>query len=337
MLGLELHMNTVAVGLTMSPSLPEYPQNHQSHLTLEPSIGLFPWWELGGYFETAIRGEQGEFDYAGVKLRNKFVTPPNWSAHWRLGLNIEFSLLPQGYDRDRWGNELRPIVAFENKLFEIVVNPIVDSSLAGPDASAGPAFEPCLSAVYKVHEAVSLGIEYYTNLGPFRSGFLPLREQEHYLYEVFNLLSVKHYELNAGVGEGLTPGSTALIFKVILGYEWREGRGARGAGLDAPSKVMSAPQVVRQRRPMTTSMAGLSNHFATSSWVKLTRSGSTRTTWRTTNSPTIVAPRSSARRRASLPCMADAAPVTTVLSMSARRAGTQPGSATAARMSAATA
>ncbi len=220
--GLELHMNTVAVGLTTSPSPPEYPQNHQSHLTLEPSIGLFPWWELGGYFETAIRGTQGEFDYAGVKLRNKFVTPPNWSPHWRLGLNIEFSLLPQGYDRDRWGNELRPIVAFENRLFEIVVNPIVDSSLAGPDASAGPTFQPCLSAVYKVHESVSFGVEYYTNLGPFSTGFLPLREQEHYLYEVFNLLSVEHYELNAGVGEGLTAGSNPLILKVILGYEWEK-------------------------------------------------------------------------------------------------------------------
>jgi hypothetical protein len=225
--GLELHMNTVAVGLTTSPSPPEYPQNHQSHLTLEPSIGIFPWWELGGYFETTIRGEQGEFDYAGVKLRSKFVTPPNWSPYWRLGLNIEFSLLPQGYDRDRWGSELRPIVAFENKLFEIVVNPIVDSSLAGPDASAGPTFEPCLSAVYKMHDAVSFGFEYYTNLGPLSSGFLPLREQEHYLYEVFNLLSVKHYELNAGVGEGLTPGSNPLIVKVILGYEWEKGHDER--------------------------------------------------------------------------------------------------------------
>jgi hypothetical protein len=221
-LGLELHMNTVTVGLKTSPSPPEYPENHQSHLTLEPSIGLFPWWELGGYFETAIRGAPGEFDYAGVKLRNKFVTPPNWSPHWRLGLNIEFSLLPQGYDRDRWGNELRPILAFENKLFEIVINPIVDSSLAGPDASAGPTFQPCLSAVYNVHDAVSFGFEYYTNLGPFSSGFLPLREQEHYLYEVFNLLSVQHYELNAGIGEGLTAGSNRLIFKMILGYMWEK-------------------------------------------------------------------------------------------------------------------
>src|ERR1700734_3499182 len=55
--GLELHVNTVPIGLTTAPS-PEYPQNHQTHFTFEPSLGLFPWWELGGYFEMALRGDQ---------------------------------------------------------------------------------------------------------------------------------------------------------------------------------------------------------------------------------------------------------------------------------------
>lgn len=56
---------------------------------------------------------------------------------------------------------------------------------------------------------------------PFSSWFLPLREQEHYVYEVFNLLSVKRLELNAGVGEGLTAGSNASSSRwMILGYTW---------------------------------------------------------------------------------------------------------------------
>jgi hypothetical protein len=229
-LGLELHVNTVAIGLTTSPSPPEYPEDGQSHFTLEPSLGLFPWWELGAYFEMALRGDQA-FDYAGVKLRNKFVTPPGWNAHWRLGLNIEFSLLPQGYDRSRWGNELRPIVAWENDRFEFAINPIVDTSLAHPDWGVGPSFEPCLMALYKLHDAVSFGIEYYADLGPFGSGFLPLSEQEHYLFEVFNLLAVKRFELNAGVGEGLTAGSNGLIFKTILGYTWEKGQAPAPPGV----------------------------------------------------------------------------------------------------------
>lgn len=219
--GLELHLNTVPIGLTTSPSPPEYPESHQSHFTLEPSFGILPWWEIGAYLETTLRGDES-FDYAGVKLRSKFVTPPNWNARWRLGVNIEISLIPQGYDRSRWGNELRPIVAWENELFEFAFNPIVDIPLANPDWRAGPTFEPCLMAVYKLHDAMSIGIEYYANLGPFGGGFLPPREEEHYLFEVFNLLAVRHLELNAGVGEGLTAGSNTLLFKMILGYAWEK-------------------------------------------------------------------------------------------------------------------
>jgi len=217
--GLELHVNTVAAGLTTAPS-PEYPQNQQTHFTFEPSLGLFPWWELGGYFQMALRGDQA-FDYAGIKLRNKFVTPPTWNKNWRLGLNVEFSLLPDTYDRGRWANELRPIVAWENERFAFALDPIVDTSLAGPDASAGPAFEPCFSGVIKVGELVSFGVEYYTNLGPF-SGFLPWNQEEQYVYEVVNLIGVKRFELNAGVGEGLTDASNRLVFKAILGYTWED-------------------------------------------------------------------------------------------------------------------
>lgn len=232
--GLELHVNTVPIGLTTAPS-PEYPQDHQTHFTFEPSLGLLPWWEVGGYFEMALRGDQA-FDYAGIKLRNKLVTPPSWSPRWRLGLNIEFSLLPDTFDRGRWGNELRPIVAFENRGFAFAFNPIVDSSLAGPDASAGPTFEPCIALAVKIHEAVSVGVEYYANLGPI-GGILPWQEEEQYVYEVFNLLSVKHFELNAGVGEGLTDASNRLVFKTILGYSWEE---------DAPKPRAIPPLTARR-------------------------------------------------------------------------------------------
>ena len=74
--------------------------------------------------------------------------------------------------------------------------------------------------MFKIGELVSLGAEYYANLGAFSTGLVPLKQQEHYVYEVLNLLAVKHFELNFGVGEGLTGVSNTLIFKTILGYTW---------------------------------------------------------------------------------------------------------------------
>src|SRR5258708_3347178 len=62
--GVELHTNYVASGRTVAIP-PELPQDRQTHLTLEPSLGVTPWYEIGGYFQTALRRD-GTFEYAGV-------------------------------------------------------------------------------------------------------------------------------------------------------------------------------------------------------------------------------------------------------------------------------
>jgi hypothetical protein len=217
--GLELHTNYVANG-SHEPDGTALPSHHVAHFTLEPSYGVLPWWELGGYFQTALRPE-GRLDYAGVKLRSKFVTPPSWTEahpHWRLGVNVELSILPDTYDPDRIGGEIRPIAAWEDARWAFAVNPILDVPLAGEGSKHGPAFEPAGSAMIKLG-SVGVGAEYYTSLGYF-SSFAPVNDQEHYLYEVVNILGVEHLEVNLGIGEGLTGGSNKVVFKSILGYEF---------------------------------------------------------------------------------------------------------------------
>ena len=219
--GLELHLNTVPDGRkTAQP--PELAPNHQTHLTLEPSLGIEPWWELGGYLQSSLSGE-GKLSYAGVKLRSKLVTPKGWLGSFRLGLNLELSRLPQAYDRGRWGGEARPIVAFEDARWLLVANPILELSLAGPEASAGPSFAPAAMAKFKLLGVVALGLEYYADFGPL-SAPAPLPEQQQYLFEAVDLLAVPHWELNLGVGEGFTHESNALTLKAIVGYAWDSAR-----------------------------------------------------------------------------------------------------------------
>ena len=215
--GLELHLNTVPNGLK-SAEPPELAPHHQTHLTFEPSLGVRPWWELGGYFQVALAAD-GRLRYAGVKLRSKFVTPPGWHPELRLGVNLELSRIPAAFERDRWGGEVRSIIAWENQHFLLVVNPIIEVSLAGQSASAGPALAPALMAKAKIDGALALGFEYYADLGPIADP-APLREQEQYLFEAVDLLAIAHWELNAGVGEGLTAGSNGLLLKAIVGYSW---------------------------------------------------------------------------------------------------------------------
>jgi hypothetical protein len=217
--GLELHLNDWATGHRDAVP-PELPLHGQMHATLEPSFGVLPFWELGGYLQMALR-DDGTFDYAGVKLRSKFVTPPGTAGRWRFGLNLELSILPQTYDHDRWGSEIRPIVAWQSEAWLFAFNPILDQPLAGSDASLGPSFEPALKVARSLGP-VAVGFEYYASFGPL-SAPLPWRSQEHYLYEAVDLLSVERFELNAGIGEGLTPESAGIVFKVILGYSFEPG------------------------------------------------------------------------------------------------------------------
>lgn len=215
--GIELHLNDWATG-NRDATPPEAPLHGQFHATLEPSFGVTPFWELGAYVQSALRTDIGVFDWAGVKLRSKFVTPPSFDAHWRLGVNLEVSYLPATYDHDRWGSEVRPIVAWYDPDWLFAFNPILDQSLAGSDASQGPSFQPALKASRTVGP-VGLGIEYYATLGPF-SGFLPWSQQQQQVFECVDVLSIEHVELNACLGEGLTSSSEGVVLKTILGYSF---------------------------------------------------------------------------------------------------------------------
>ena len=97
-------------------------------------------------------------------------------------MNFELSYLPATYDHDRWGSEVRPIVAWHDDDWLFAFNPILDQSLAGSDASQGPSFQPALKVARTVGP-VALGIEYYATLGPL-SSILPWKDEAQQIFEV---------------------------------------------------------------------------------------------------------------------------------------------------------
>ncbi len=215
---LELHANTVVSGQRDAVP-PELPSNHQTHLTLEPSLGITRWWEVGMYVQTTVLPD-GTFAYSGVKLRSKFVRPSWPSDRLRWGVNLEISDLPARFDPHRWGAEIRPILAYTTpeRRFAFAFNPILDFDLAGAGAGGWPSFEPALSALVVVEGLLSAGLEYYGDLGPIDQP-LPPSAQQHYLFEVLNVLAWRRIELNVGVGEGLTAASNPFVVKMILGVQ----------------------------------------------------------------------------------------------------------------------
>ena len=171
------------------------------------------------YVQTTVLPD-GTFAYSGFKLRSKFVRPDWPSERLRWGVNLEVSDLPPSYEPSRWGAEVRPILAYTTPhgtlRFRLQSHPRLRS--VGRGASGWPSFEPALSALFVVEGLLSAGLEYYGDLGPIDQP-AHLSAQQHYLFEVLNVLRWRRIELNVGVGEGLTAASNPLVFKMIVGAQ----------------------------------------------------------------------------------------------------------------------
>jgi hypothetical protein len=63
-------------------------------------------------------------------------------------------------------------------------------------------------------------LEYYGDLGPI-PGFDPLRDQQQQILPAFDLNLSPNWEINAGVGVGVTHGTDHLLVKWIIGYRFK--------------------------------------------------------------------------------------------------------------------
>ena len=185
--------------------------------TPEFAYGITNWWEIGFYAPFAVN-QDGTFYSNAAKLRHLFVTPYAENREFFYGVNFEFSYAMPQFSDTRWNIEIRPIVGFRKGDFEFIVNPIVDLGLGRYGEAE---FLPAARFARKINDTLSLGVEYYTALGPFRS-FLPFNEQQHNVYAVADF-KVGRFDINAGIGYGLTSGSDRLMTKIIIGTDLSDG------------------------------------------------------------------------------------------------------------------
>jgi hypothetical protein len=213
--GVEVHLNYVAVGESAMSSSGELPSDHVTHLTLEPHVGLARWCEAGAYFQTALRPD-GSFDYAGVKLRLK-TRVPRKLARGLLGLalNFELSAVPRTYEATGLGGELRPVIDVAWKRLYASVNPIIGFDFFGSEAGH-PQLEPAATVLIGVLEGWAMGVEYYGVLGPIDHP-LPVSGQVHRLF-VVTTLSHKWFGIHVGGGYGFAAGDK-WIAKAILSFD----------------------------------------------------------------------------------------------------------------------
>lgn len=209
--GLELHSNYTVSGRKAADWPGESPPHRGLRFTLEPAVGVTDFFEIGAYLQLLHSLDRG-FDFAGAKLRGKFVAPKRWDLPVMLGINVELGRVPRFVEQDGWANEFRPIVGWRGGRWLLVANPIFGWALTGPNAFV-PDFEPCGKVAFDTRKGFEVGLEYYAGLGELTRGTVPLSQQAHMLYATFDLAAApglsSDWELNLAVGHGLTGGSDA--------------------------------------------------------------------------------------------------------------------------------
>jgi hypothetical protein len=210
--GLEVHANHSFGGDTHATFPGEITSGDATRLTAEFSYGLGHGFEAGMYLDTvAPKGESLEF--AGPKLRLKWVGRQAPDGGVFYGLNFELGHLKSAADPGRPSGELRPIVGVRSADWLAIVNPILDFSLGKNAQTRTPVFNPGLKLGRRVAEGVMLGTEVYREVGPL-DHLLPANRQPTEVFLVLDLVR-GWLPLNFGIGRG-SGGADPWIVKAIF-------------------------------------------------------------------------------------------------------------------------
>jgi hypothetical protein len=208
---IQQHLNYVPLGIREAPFPGGLISHNSINGTPEFAYGVTDWWEVGLYLPFAIKDQQFLSD--AFKLRTLFVSPNAEQRNFFYGVNFEFSNTMPRFSQSRFGLEIRPIVGVRNAEWEFIVNPIVDVSF-GKYGEAD--FTPAARVARKLAPDTFVGLEYYADFGEI-GNFSKLADQQHTLFAVTDF-KAGVFDVDFGVGYGLTPGSDRWVVKTIIGY-----------------------------------------------------------------------------------------------------------------------
>lgn len=187
--------------------------NRSVNGTAEWAYGVTDWFEQGLYLPVWTPYSQyhgGSIN--GFKIRELFARPHAADHTFFYGVNFEFSVNYHYWDPRHITSEIRPIVGVHLHPIDIIVNPIVDTDYTG-----GPGnleFVPSARVAYNLKNNYAVSIEEYADFGPLRE-FNDVHDQSHEIWAVLNH-DGKTFNIETGVGVGVTAASDKLTFKLML-------------------------------------------------------------------------------------------------------------------------
>ena len=187
------------------------------HMSFELSHGWSDRFETGVFLETSPSMDDAHAAFTGFHFRPKYRFNEWQRFPFHVSVSAEYAFVKNPGDLEfRQALAATPIFERHLRSFELSLNPSFEFALRGPDAGGSPVFEPSAKLASRVSSAVWLGVEYYAETGSIKQ-FEPLAEQHHLLFPTLDVRSPSGWDVNVGVGRGLTGASEHWVLKLIVG------------------------------------------------------------------------------------------------------------------------
>lgn len=190
-----------------------YPANHALNGVTEWAYGVNNWWEVGLYLPLYTINEGGGTRMNGFKLRTLFATPNAADRKFFYGFGMELGRNAKSWSDDLITSEFRPIVGWHLGKVDVIFNPILGTNYK--DGLGGLAFSPSTRVAYNASKNWAFALEEYAGLGTLND----LHSETHQLYGVVDYAG-ESFELQAGLGFGLTDASDNTVFKLIFARDF---------------------------------------------------------------------------------------------------------------------
>jgi hypothetical protein len=212
-MNLMIHSNFTPIGRKTADFPGGIIPNHSFNSAAEWAWGITDWFEQGLYLPVWSPYSQGRgASLNGFKLRELFVRPHAAEHKFFYGVNFEFSVNANYWERKRITSEVRPIIGTHLHPIDIIFNPIVDTDYTGGFGNL--EFVPATRVAYNLNDKWAVAAEEYADVGPLRHFNTP-NDQFHEVWAVFDH-NGKGLNIEAGVGVGVTGGADRLTFKLML-------------------------------------------------------------------------------------------------------------------------
>jgi len=210
---LELHSNFVPSGSQLFDDADGRATHRAFRSAIEVSTGLTSWLEGSVYAIGYARNGAG-VQYVGNRARLTAVVPRAWNLPFDLGVSQELGYARPGFSENRWAYEITPILGRELRRVSLVLNPAFERGI-GNNSEGEWEFEPRAELGYALGPDESIGLEYYSILGPVE-GFDARNHQRHQLFATGRTELPSGLEASLGIGRGLTGNSDRWVISTRL-------------------------------------------------------------------------------------------------------------------------